>query len=105
MSYQTFVVISPKGMFTQFVIDETDTIEHFLGAYSVSKVKNHPVAFSNDGVQGEYNWVASRWIGKPFYGALIILNVDGKPFPGCEEAWKVTDEIYDYLSEVSNAGK
>lgn len=105
MSYQTFIVISPKGAFPHFIMAETDTIEHFLGAFSISKVKNHPVAFSIEGEPGEYNRVASKWTGKPFHGTLIVLDTNGKPFPGFDEAFKVIDEIRStYFSEVPNAG-
>lgn len=97
MNYPKFVVISPKGMFLNFIIDETDTIENFLGAYSVSKVKNHPVAFSNNSVQGEPNSIASKWIGKPFYGTLIVLDTNGKPFSDFDEAYAVIDEIYSII--------
>lgn len=90
---ETLLVISPAGMSTRLTFEHPDAIERIIGAYSVSKVKNHPVAFSIESAQGKHNWVASRWIGKPFYGTLIVLDKNGKPFPGVKEAWEVINEI------------
>lgn len=103
MSRPLLIVISPAGMSTRPTFDKPDAIKQILGVYSVNEVKNHPVAFSIESTQGEHNWVASRWIGKPFYGTLIVLDNNGQPFPGVNEAWDVIKEIRSQIfDEVKN---
>ena len=109
MSRPAVVVILPAGMITRLIWEEygPDPVEYFLNAkYSVKIIKGHPVAFSIEGEPGKHNPIASKWIGKPFSGTLIVLNDDGKPFPGPEEAWEVIDEIRSIIfNEVpKNAG-